>query len=57
MTIKISHKNVIYTIRKDNLFCILSKLSSKIIEESEIIDLMKKYELFDEYFLKTINKL
>ena len=57
MTIKISHKNVIYTIRKDKLLCILSKLSSKIIEESEIIDLMKKYELFDEYFLKTINKL
>ncbi|MBR5304341.1 MAG: hypothetical protein IKU37_05895 [Candidatus Gastranaerophilales bacterium] len=57
MTIKISHKNITYTIRKEKLIYTLSKLASKNIDESEILELMKKYNLFDEYFLKTINKI
>lgn len=57
MTIKISHKNIVYTIRKNKLLYVLKKLNSKNIDEADILNLMKKYNLFDEYFLKTINKL
>lgn len=57
MTIKINHNNIIYTINKEKLIFILSKLASKDIKESEITLLMKEYKLFDEYFLKTLNKI
>ena len=57
MMIKINHNNIIYTINKEKLIFILSKLASKDIKESEITLLMKEYKLFDEYFLKTLNKI
>lgn len=57
MTIKISHKNTIYTINKAKLIYVLEKLTSKNVDEKEILSSMKKYYLFDSYFLKNINKL
>jgi hypothetical protein len=57
MTIKISHKNITYTINKEKLIYVLNELHQENIDESKILDLMKKYNLFDEYFLKTINKI
>lgn len=57
MTIKISHKNITYTINKEKLIYVLNELRQENIDESKILDLMKKYNLFDEYFLKTINKI
>ena len=63
-TIKIKHRfgNKIesYDIEIEKILFVLSKLENKEINfESleQIKKLMKKYKLFDEYFLKNINKL
>jgi hypothetical protein len=62
--IKIEHRfeNKIesYDIEIEKILFVLSKLENKEIKfESfeQIKKLMKKYKLFDEYFLKNINKL
>ena len=43
-----------YHLDKEKLIFILSKLNNSSIKEDEIEKLMKKYQLFDEYFLKQI---
>lgn len=55
--IKIVYKNREYSIQKDKIIFVLSKLQKKKIQESEILDLMCKYKLFDEIFLENINKI
>jgi len=57
---KIKYKDKTYNINFDKVKIILSKLTNKNIEIDNydtILKLMKEYNLFDEYFLKTINKL
>lgn len=63
-TIKIKYQSgnkvINYDIKIDKILFILSKLENKNIKfESfeQIEKLMKKYKLFDEYFLDNINKL
>ena len=63
-TIKIKHqfKDEIksYDIEIDKLIFVLSKLENKKItfeNLKQIEKLMKKYKLYDEHFLKNINKL
>ena len=55
--IKIVFKKKEYFIEKDKIMFILSKLHDEKIAENMIIDLMKKYQLFDEDFLENINKI
>ena len=63
-TIKIKHKSKdnteSYDIEIDKLIFVLSKLENKKItfkNLKQIEKLMKKYKLYDEHFLKNINKL
>ena len=55
--IKISFNNKIYMIDKDKLKFVLTKLNNGKVNDSEILELMNKYHLYDEYFLENINKL
>lgn len=64
-SIKIKYKTPISTrffnIKLDKLIYVLSKLENnnnlKFENQKQIETLMKKYNLFDEYFLENINKL
>ncbi len=57
----INHNNKLYHIKKKNIIFVLEKLSGKRIKESteekEIRKLMRKYHLYDEYFLENVNKM
>lgn len=55
--IKISWNKKIYHIQKEKLISILEKISEKEINEKEIKKYLTKYKLYNEYFLKNINKL
>ena len=62
--IKIKHKTSKtiqdFNIKLDKLIYVLSKLENKKIKfesQEQIEVLMKKYKLFDEYFLANINNL
>ena len=55
--IKIVFKDKEYLISKDKVIFILEKLFCSKVCEEEIIDLMKKYQLFDEIFLENVNKI
>ena len=57
MKIEIKYNDKVYLIDKNKLLYVLSKLKNTKIKESEIESLMEKYKLYDEYFLKNINKL
>ncbi|MBR3604444.1 MAG: hypothetical protein IKL52_00260 [Candidatus Gastranaerophilales bacterium] len=52
--IKLIHKNKEYSIKKEKIIFILSKITNRKINENEIEKLMKKYHLFDKYFLENI---
>ena len=59
-TIKISYKKQEYNLSLEKLICIFNILENKkqdFLKEEEIIELMKKYNLFDDIFLKNINKI
>lgn len=51
----------IFEIEVDKLIYVLSRLENnnnlKYENQEQIEDLMKKYNLFDEYFLKNVNRL
>jgi len=53
----INYKKQIYQINKRKLISVLSILKNDKVEEKEINDLMKKYKLYDEFFLSQINKI
>ena len=54
---KITHNNKCYSVDKDKLVYILERLTNKKVEEKEIRKLLKKYHLYDEYFLEHVNKI
>ena len=58
-TIRISFKNKDYEVETDKLVHILEKLENTTIKKSEeeIMKLFEKYSLYDEVFLKEVNKL
>lgn len=58
-TIRISFKNKDYEVDTDKLVHILEKLENTTIKKSEeeIMKLFEKYSLYDEVFLKEVNKL
>ena len=55
--IKIYFKNKTYKLDKKKLLNILSILEAREIKEFEIKFLMKKFDLYEEYFLNNINNL
>ena len=55
--IKISHNNKVYHIQKEKLSYILEKLNKAKVNKDEVEELMRKFCLMDEYFLKHINEL
>ena len=55
--IETTYKNKTYKIDKKKLMLVLEKLANKEISEQEIIELMEKYNLMDEYFLENVNSL
>lgn len=64
-TIKIKFSNTdimqVFDVETDKLIYVLSKLENndelKFESQEQIEKLMEKYGLFDEYFLKNVNKL
>lgn len=55
--IKILFNNKEYKIQKDKLMYVLEKLNCTPVKEFEIDDLMKKFKLYDEWFLGNVNYL
>ena len=55
--ITIEFNNKEYSINKDKLVFALEKLSGEQINENDILKLMHKYHLFDDYFLTHVNEL
>ena len=55
--ITIIHDEKKYEIENEKLIYILEKLEKRKVKEEEIKLLMHKYHLYDEEFLKNINKL
>ena len=55
--IKILYNEKVFEIEKEKIFWVLSRLEDRVIDESEIEELIKKYKLLDEYFLSNVNKL
>lgn len=54
---KILFDNKEYEINKEKLLYVLEKLECSRVENKNIEKLMKKFNLFDEYFLKNLNRL
>ena len=52
--IKISTKNETYNIDKTKILFILSRLNSKKVQENQINNLLEKFKLYDDYFLKSL---
>jgi hypothetical protein len=55
ITIEFNKKQ--YSINKEKLVIVLEKLSGEPVSENDILKLMDKYCLFDEYFLTHVNEL
>lgn len=54
---KILFDNKEYEINKEKLLYVLEKLECSKVENKNIEKLMKKFNLFDEYFLENLNRL
>ncbi|MBQ9149760.1 hypothetical protein IJX73_02400 [bacterium] len=55
--IKIRYKRKDYLVNKEKLLAIISILNCKKIKETQVSKFMKKFRLYDENFLKNINRL
>lgn len=55
--IKITHNKRVYHIQKEKLLYILKRISNEKINEKDIKRYLKKYHLYDEYFLENINNI
>ena len=55
--IKISFNNKEYFIDKEKLKFILEKLNGSKVSDDEVLNLMKKFCLYDECFLEKLNKI
>ena len=55
--IKIPYNNKIYHINKEKLTFVLEKLSNRKVDEREIEELMQKFQLYDESFLRKVNEI
>lgn len=55
--IKIIHNKKVYYIEKQKILYTLKKIINADVKEEEIRELMKKYHLYDEYFLENISKI
>ena len=55
--IEIKYKHKVYKLDKAKLLKVLSKLTSCEVKEEEIEPLMKKFNLYDDIFIKQINNL
>ena len=55
--IEITYNNKLYHIQKEKLTFVLEKLKGSKVNENEIKELMKKFELYDEHFLEHVNKI
>ena len=59
-SVKISFKGKDYEIDIERISYVISKIEDcemKLSTKEEIIPYLKKHKLFDEYFLKNINKI
>lgn len=54
---KILFNNIEYEINKKKLLCVLNILNGSKVKSDNIVKSMEKFKLFDEYFLKNINKI
>ena len=55
--INIYYNKKLYQIKKEKLLMLLNKLLDKEIDEKKIRKYLKRYNLYNENFLKNINKL
>ena len=55
--INITLNNKDYSIDKEKLLFVLSRIKEDEVKDEEIMELMEKYCLMDESFLKNVNKL
>lgn len=55
--IKITLNDKEYLINKKKLKFVLEKLKGSTVSDNEIFAVMKKFYLYDEYFLKNLNKI
>lgn len=54
---KIIFNNIEYEINENKLLCVLNILNGSMVKSCDIEKFMEKFKLFDEYFLKNINKI
>ena len=55
--IKITHNKKVYYVEKLKIIYVLKKISNKEIKEKDIRKYMRKYHLYDDYFLENVNKI
>ena len=53
----IIYNNKKYCIQKHKLMLVIEKLNGEKINEDEIEKYLKKFNLYDDYFLKNVNNL
>jgi len=54
--LKVTHNKKVYHINKEKLSYIIERLSGEKVKEKELKKYMRKFKLYDEYFLENINK-